>query len=127
MSAETNKVLVQQYLDALRKDKSAATLDTYMTDQNLKHHIAMYDAVIPGYWLEAEQIIAEGDLVNVRGMGYGVHNGAFGELPPTGKEVAFPFFITYRIADGKIAEHWLLADMLTFLQQIGGMPVPAQA
>lgn len=127
MSAETNTTFVREYLNALRKDKSQVMLDKYMTDEDLKHHIAMYDAVLPGYTLDAEQIVAEGDLINVRGMINGVHNGAFGELPPTGKAVSFPIFITYRIANGKIAEHWMLVDMLGFLQQIGGIPVPAQA
>jgi predicted ester cyclase len=123
MSTEANKALIQQYFDALRKDKSLATLDIYMTDEDLKQHIAMYDVALPGYWLEAEQLIAEGDLVNVRGTGHGVHTGPLGNIPPSGKEVTFPLFITYRIANGKIAEHWMLADMLTILQQIGAIPV----
>jgi len=127
MSTEANKAFVQQYFDAIRKDKSPATLATYMTDEDLKHHIAMYDVALPGYWLEAEQMIAEGDLVNVRATGHGIQNGPLGEIPPSGKEVKFPLFITYRIANGKIAEHWMLADMLTVLQQIGAMPAPAQS
>ncbi len=127
MSTETNKAFVQQYLEALGKEKSTATLDRYMSDEDLKHHIAMYDSVLPGYTLDAETILAEGDLVNVRGMVRGVHNGAFGELPPTGKAVSFPIFITYRIANGKISEHWMLVDMMSFMQQIGAMPAPAQS
>lgn len=127
MTTEANKALIRQYFDAFRNDKSPATLDTYISDEALKQHIAMYESVLPGYWLEADEIIAEGDLVNVRGTGHGVHNGPFGEIPPSGKAVTFPLFITYRIANGKIAEHWLLADMLSFLQQIGAIPMPAQS
>ena len=126
MSTETNKAFVQQYLDAVSKDKSTAVLDTYMTDEDLKHHIAMYETTLPGYWIEAEQMVAEGDLVNVYGNVYGTHAGPLGEIAPTGRQVKFPLFITYRIADGKIAEHWVLVDMLSFLQQIGAMPAPAQ-
>jgi predicted ester cyclase len=124
MSTEANKVFVRQYLDTLTKDKSPTTLDKYMTDEDLKHHIAMYDAAIPGYWIEAEEILAEGDRVNVRGTVHGIHNGQLMHVAPTGKQVKFPLFITYRIADGKIAEHWMLPDMLTLLQQVGAVPTP---
>jgi predicted ester cyclase len=127
MSTETNKTFVKKYLDALRKDKSPATLDQYMTDEDLKHHIAMYDVAIPGYWLDAEEMLAEGDKVVVRGNVRGVHNGQLMHIAPTGKSVVFPFFITYRIVNGKIAEHWLLVDMLSLLQQVGGVPAPAQS
>jgi predicted ester cyclase len=127
MNTESNKALVQQYLDALRKDKSPATLEKYMTDEDLKHHIAMYDVSLPGYWLEAEDMVAEGDKVTVRGMCHGVHTGDLMGIAPTGKEVNFPLFITYRIANGKIVEHWMLPDMLTLLQQVGAMPAPAKA
>jgi predicted ester cyclase len=126
MSTETNKALIQQYLDALHKDKSPATLANFMTDEDLKHHIAMYDVALPGYWIDGDQLIAEGDLVNVRGTVHGVHKGPLGEIPPTGKEVTFALFITYRISNGKIAEHWMLPDMLSLLQQVGAIPMPAQ-
>jgi predicted ester cyclase len=126
MSTEANKAFIRQYLDAIRQDKSQATLDTYMTDEDLKHHIVMYEAAIPGYWLDAEEILAEGDRVVVRGNVRGVHNGPLMNIAPTGKTVVFPFFITYRIANGKIAEHWLLVDMLSLLQQVGAMPAPSQ-
>jgi predicted ester cyclase len=43
-------------------------------------------------------------------------------IPPSGKSIAVTLFITYRIANGKIVEHWMLADMLTLLQQIGAVP-----
>ena len=125
MSAETNKTFIRHYLEAIRKDKSPKTLDTYMTDEDLKHHIAMYEGVLPGYWIEAEQLIAEDDLVNVHGLIKGVHSRPFGNVPPSGKHVSFPIFITYRIVSGKIVEHWMLVDMPLFLQQIGATPAPA--
>lgn len=127
MSTESNKTFVQEYLATLRKDKSPDTLGAYMTDEDLKHHIAIYEASLPGYWIEADQIIAEGDLVNVQGSVYGVHNGPLGDIAPTGKQVKFALFITYRIVNGKIAEHWMLPDMLSLLQQVGAVPAPAQS
>ena len=127
MSTEANKAFIREYLEAIRNDKSPATLDRYMTDEVLKHHILMNEAAIPGYWIEADEILAEGDRVSLRGTVHGVHNGQLMHIAPTGKQVKFPLFITYRVANGKIAEHWMVADMLTLLQQVGAVPAPAQA
>jgi predicted ester cyclase len=48
-------------------------------------------------------------------------------MPPTGKAIHISGYLIYRIADNKIVEHWMLADMPALLQQIGAMPVAAQA
>jgi predicted ester cyclase len=127
MTPQANKSLIREYLEALRKDKSRDTLDRFIAEEDLKQHIAMYEASLPGYWIEVEDIVAEDDKVVVRGTGHGVHTGQLMDIAPTGREVAFTLFITYRIADGKIVEHWMLADMLTLLQQVGALPAPAKS
>jgi predicted ester cyclase len=43
-------------------------------------------------------------------------------VPPTNKEVSWRGINMYRIADGRLAETWQLADMLGVLRQIGGLP-----
>ena len=125
MTVESNKTLIREYLDALRRDKSPATLDKYIAEDELKQHIAMYDVTLPGYWIEADDMVAEGDKVALWGTVHGVHKGPLMDIAPTNKQVSFSLFITYRIANGKIVEHWMLADMLSLLQQVGAMPAPA--
>jgi predicted ester cyclase len=127
MSSETNKKFIQEYLDALRTDKSPATLDKYINDEHLVQHIEMFESALPGYWIEAEDLIAEGDRVAMRGTVHGVHNGSLMGIPPTGKAIHISGFLIYRIADNKIVEHWMLADMPALLQQIGAMPVQSHA
>lgn len=127
MSTEANKEFIRRYLDDFRKDRSPAALDRYIAEDELKQHIAMYESVLPGYYLDPEDMIAEGDKVMVRATVRGVHNGPFMDMPPTGKTVAFPLMIIYRLEGGKIAQHWMLVDMLSFMQQIGAMPEPAAA
>lgn len=119
MSAEANKDIIHRYLKDFRADRSPATLDKYIAEDELKQHIAMYDSVLPGYYLEPEDIVAEGDRVVVRATVHGVHQGPFMSTPPTGKTVAFPLIIIYRLEQGRIAQHWMLTDMLGFMQQIG--------
>jgi predicted ester cyclase len=126
MTTESNKALIREYLAAIRKDKNPDTLDTYIAEDDLKQHIAMYEASLPGYWIEAEDMIAEGDKVVVRGTVHGVHTGQLMDIAPTGRAITITLFITYRIANGKIVEHWMLPDMLSLLQQVGALPAPAQ-
>jgi steroid delta-isomerase-like uncharacterized protein len=124
---ETNEAFIARYFDALRRDKSPETLDAFIAEGELKQHIALYEASFPGYWLEAEDLISEGDKVVVRGKVRGVHAGQLMDIPPTGRDVAVPIFITYRIADGKIVQHWMLVDMLDLLRQIRGAPAVPHA
>jgi predicted ester cyclase len=118
MTPDTNTALVERYFAALREDKNRA-LDLFVAEEELKQHIAMYESSFPGYWLEAQDIIAERDRVSIRGVMHGVHNGPLMHLPPTGTPVRVPFFIIYRIADEKIVQHWMLVDMPSLMQQIG--------
>jgi predicted ester cyclase len=122
MNSDTHKALVERYLAALRKDKNSA-MDIFVAEEELKQHITMYEVSFPGYWLEAQDIIAERDLVSIRGVIHGVHNGQLVHLPPTGKQVTVPFFIIYRIADEKIVQHWMLVDMPSLMHQVGAVPV----
>ena len=126
MSVEANKALINKYIAAVQKDKSHATLEKYVADQVLIEHIDMYESVLPGYWIETEEIVAEGDKVVLRGTVHGVHTGPLMDIPPSGNKVEIGLFITYQIEDGKIVDHWMIADQLTFMQQIGAIPAPAQ-
>jgi predicted ester cyclase len=40
-------------------------------------------------------------------------------ITPTGKQVTVSLMLLYRIADGKIVDHWMVADQLGLMQQLG--------
>lgn len=123
MSAEQNKEFVRQYFAAISgKDKPPALVDEYVADSDseLKQHIVYAEAAFPCYELVAEDMIAEGDRVVARCFLRGVHRGEFTGVPATGKQVTMPFIIIYRIADGKIVQHWMQGDMVGLMQQLTG-------
>lgn len=125
MSANENKEFVRRYLDAINgKPKTAAIMDLFIAEQPLKDHIAAAEAAFPLYRLDADEIVAEGDLVCLRGWVRGTSLGSFMGIPPTGKNVEFSIYITYKIAGGKIVDHWMLTDNMTLMQQLGVAPVP---
>ena len=62
---------------------------------------------------------AEENKVIVRARLTGTHLGDFNGIPPTNKEVDFPFAISYTIKDEKIIDHWLIADQMILMEQLG--------
>ena len=126
MSTSENKEFISRYLEAINnKAKPESVVNLYVATQQLKDHIATAEAAFPNYSIEPEEMIAEGDLVSVRGRVRGVHKGSFLDQPPTGKSFDVQIFLTYRIAGGKIVDHWMLMDNLQLMQQLGFIPNPA--
>ncbi len=120
MSIADNKNLVARYFAALSGQLKPETLvRAYTNDPALLGHVAFFEAAFPRYELFADDLIAEGDKVTVRARFQGTHQGDLQGIAPTGKAVALPFIIIYRIADGLIAEHWMCVDQLDLMKQLG--------
>ena len=123
MSASENTAFIRRYLDAINgTEKPAAVVDQFISEADalLKQHIAGYEAAFPRYALIAEDMIAEADKVVVRFTFRATYGGGFMNIPATGQQVAMPGIIIYRIADGKIVEHWMQVDSAALMQQLGG-------
>lgn len=127
-TTEESKAFVKRYLNAINgHDKTPALVDQYVADSDpdLKQHIAGAEAAFPRYELVAEDMFAEGDKVALRFTMRGTHKGEFAGLAPTGKQISVPGIIIYRIAGGKIAEHWVHWELGTLLKQLGATPQAA--
>lgn len=122
MSVAENRAIVLEYLEAISgKDKTSKIVDRYIADSDahLKEHIAVFDRAFPRYEMIPHDLVVEGDKVTVRFQLRGTHKGEYMGIPPTGKAVDFDGIIIYRMAGGKIAEHWIQVDSVTFMQQLG--------
>ena len=62
-----------------------------------------------------------------RWTGRGTHRGELQGIPPPGKRVEVPGSVFYRIVGGKIVEFRGLFNMMSLMQQLGGIPAPQQA
>jgi predicted ester cyclase len=121
------KTLIQEFWASISgKPKTRESLRPYVTDEGLYQHVALFEGGFPQYRIKAEDMIEEGDKVAIRGRFMGTHSGEFNGIPATGKTVELPFIIIYRIEGGKIAEHWLEANNLALLTQLGVMNTEAQ-
>jgi steroid delta-isomerase-like uncharacterized protein len=139
MTTEQNKALVRQF-EALINAKDLDTALTLLSPNFIDHTPAvglpagiegvrafftMQFAAFPDSQIQSLDMIAEGDKVVHRMSGAGTHKGVFLGIPPTGKRVTWSFIDIWRVANGKIVEHWVETDMMGMMQQLGLVPPPA--
>jgi predicted ester cyclase len=80
---------------------------------------AALHAAFPDLRLTFEDVTATGDRVWARLRGTGTHLGPFMGVPATGRRIDITIIDIVRVVDGRLVEHWGVADRLTLLQQIG--------
>jgi steroid delta-isomerase-like uncharacterized protein len=94
------------------------------TLEGLKHSINGLRTAFPDLNLIIEDIVIDDDRIWARIKARGTHRGSMMGLPPSGKAITVDVIDVCRFADGKIAEHWGVADRLGMMQQIGAIPPP---
>jgi predicted SnoaL-like aldol condensation-catalyzing enzyme len=76
----------------------------------------------PDLTLTIEEMDSVGDRVWARLRSHGTHSGPFLGHEPTGKPISIDVIDVVRIVEGKMVEHWGVADRLSVLLQIGSAP-----
>lgn len=141
MSTEDNKALVRRYRQAHNANDLAA-LDGIVAADIISHNgipglppgleggkmvHMMFTSAFPDGQVTTDDLVAEGDKVVERFTFRGTNNGSFMGAPATGKHATSTGMSVYRIANGKIVEHWGENDALGTMQQLGMIPTPGQA
>lgn len=117
-----NKEFIIDYFNAVSGvKKTKELLEKYVSDKHLIEHIQFFDSVFPAYEIFADEMTAEGNRVIVRARLKGRHEGELNGIPPTYKSVEFPFSVGYEIENNKIISHWLIADQMLLMEQLGVM------
>jgi steroid delta-isomerase-like uncharacterized protein len=91
------------------------------TRAGLRQKYSLLRAGFPDLGFRIEDLFSAENRVAARVTVRGTHDGEFMGRPPTGR----PFEVTsvgiFRIAKGRIAEHWGVFDQLAMLGQLGVM------
>ncbi|MFK7814334.1 MAG: ester cyclase [Maribacter sp.] len=117
-----NRELIIKYFNAISGvDKTRELLEEFTNDEKLIEHIGFFEGAFPKYELFIEEMVTEGSKVIVQGRATGIHEREFNGIPPTGRTMDLPFCIRYTIASGKITDHWLIADQMILMEQLGVM------
>ena len=120
---KNNKEFIINYFNAFcGAPKTRELMDQYMTDQALIGHIEFFEIAFPRYEIYIDEMTAEGNRVIVKSHFKGTHSGDMGGIPATYKEVNFPFVIGYEIENNLIISHWMLADQMALMEQLGVVP-----
>jgi steroid delta-isomerase-like uncharacterized protein len=138
--AEANKAIIRRYRQAHNQNDMAA-LDQIVAADLITHsqlpnvpagreggkmvHQGSL-AAFPDGKTTTDDLIAEGDKVVERFTLVGTHKGDFMGIPASGKSVRVTGMSIFRIANGKIVEHWGENDAMSLLIQLGVLPAPGQ-
>ncbi len=87
--------------------------------QGVKAAVALLRVAFPDLRFVIEDQVITDLKVATRCTMYGTHQGSYFGIAPTGKRIAVKQFQIDRFVDGKIIEHWRLADGLGLLRQLG--------
>ena len=137
MSTEKNKRIVREFYDEVFQKRNLSAVPRYMHDDYIQHnpdadqgskgfiefHMGFFKAV-PDFCATIIQMVAEEDLVYVYNRITGTHTGeGFLNHPPTGNKVAFDAVDMFRFRDGKLCEHWDVADTRALFTQVGAIKI----
>ena len=137
---EANKAIIRRYREAHNQNNMDALNDIVAADLISHSHLPNVPAgreggkmvhqaslaAFPDGKTTTNDLIAEGDKVVERFTLVGTHKGEFMGIPATGKQITVTGMSIFRIADGKIVEHWGENDAMGLLMQMGVLPAPGQ-
>ncbi|MDE3175288.1 MAG: ester cyclase [Pseudomonadota bacterium] len=75
---------------------------------------------LAGLTVGIEASLSQGDLCAASFVYEGVHKGVYFGVAPSGRKLRFTSCDIFRVADGKIAEHWGMGDIAGVLAQLKG-------
>jgi steroid delta-isomerase-like uncharacterized protein len=133
MSQDENKALVERFVGEFWSSGKLSTADELMAAdvrivvnnqtvpdiETLKGFCGSLREAFPDWHSTFEELVIEGERVAERWTGRGTHRGEFQGIPATGRQVAVPGTVFYRIVDGKITEFRGQFDWLAMLEQLG--------
>jgi len=136
--AERNKAVIHRFVEEVQNKQNWDVYDE-LNDPEFVNHSAppgvpadreggkmflqAFAAAYPDAHFTVDDMIAEGDQVVTKKTLSGTNQGDFAGIPATGKHVTLQFVDIMRVRDGRIVEHWLCMDQLSWMQQLGIIPV----
>lgn len=92
--------------------------------EGVKKGIKNLHGAFPDFSLIIEDLVVDRDTVWGRMTGRGTHEKQFGPMPPTGRKFEITVIDIMKFKDGKLVEHWGVADRLSLMEQLGMKPPP---
>jgi steroid delta-isomerase-like uncharacterized protein len=136
---EKNKAVIRRFVQEVQNERNWDVFDE-LNDPSFVNHssppgvpndreggkmfLGGFLNAFPDARFTVDDMIAEGDQVVTKKTFTGTHEDEFFGIPATGRPVTLQFVDIMRVRDGRITEHWLCMDQLSFMQQLGAIPTP---
>ena len=130
---EANKALIRAHYDATMNAYKPSVIDRQVALdfvdhgnpeaaglEGVKAHARALRVAFPDLSVTIDDLVAESDLVAVRGTCRGTHQGVFRGVPPIGRRIEFAGMVFWRIGGGLIRERWGILDLPTLMRQLQG-------
>jgi predicted SnoaL-like aldol condensation-catalyzing enzyme len=135
MDTEINKKVIRDFYGKVFGKHDLTVLDQFMYDDYIQHNPDVpqgkagfaefhrgFFAAFPDSCASINRVVAEGDMVFVYNTVTGTHLGqGFLGNPPTGNKVKYDVVDMFRLRDGKLCEHWDVADTMALFSQVGAI------
>lgn len=140
-AGEAAKAVVRRNTDEVQGGGNYALFDQLFADDFLDHTpqpnctpdkagaLGLYKtlrAAFPDFHADIHWQRVDGDVVTTFKTYHGTHRGEVFGIAPTGRKIHFETVDAMRVQDGKITEHWGVANLFSLLQQLGAWPPAAQ-
>ena len=87
----------------------------------LREYVEFVQRAFPDFHNHIEDMVSEGDRSFVRLTYSGTHQGELFGIPATGKRIEYSGAALFSFRGDRIATVWVLGDMYSLLQQLGGV------
>jgi predicted SnoaL-like aldol condensation-catalyzing enzyme len=141
-AGEAAKAVVRRNTEEVQGRGNYALFDELFADDFLDHTpqpnctpdkpgaLGLYRALraaFPDFHADIHWQRVDGDVVTTFKTYHGTHQGDFLGVAPTGRKIHFETVDAMRVQNGKITEHWGVANLFSLLQQLGAWPPARQA
>jgi len=135
VTCEENKQVVRELYEEVFQKHRLDLVDQFIADDYVQHnpdlpagkkgfvefHTVFFGA-IPDAFPAINQMVAEDDLVWVYNTITGTHTGpGFLDRSPTGNAIRYDVVDMFRLRDGKLVDHWDVADTRALFTQVGAV------
>ena len=141
MGVEEPKAIVRRYFEAGVNAQDRAVMEALVHPDVVVHYgprtvrgreaylrgNAAAARAFPDWTVTVDALLAEGEVVAMRGTVRATHRGPFdagpqGRLAPTGVAVTLTQQVLAPVRAGQIVEAWVERDALSLLRQLGALP-----
>jgi steroid delta-isomerase-like uncharacterized protein len=142
MNAEGLKQFVATYTEDVWNGHRVDAIDKYYAREYVHHDVSRLDvgtlddykqwardliAAFSNFHVNADDLIADGQMAVKRWTATGIHTGSLAGIPASGRPVQFSGVSIYRFANDRIVESWYVYDLFGLIQQVTNLEAVAKS